>query len=184
MSTTSRRVAAVLLGAFVLLGLSGCVSRQVQGDTAVYTWEGYVGILVVLAGLGAAAAGWFLCEYEKRLGYSLLIGVPLLLVFLAPGLFLNSVRVDDDHFEVHTGWWWAPTEENIRFSDVQEIEYYEEEHFNRRGTSYSYYLECLLKSGERKQVPLDMLGEVAADEIFEKAEARGVTVPPVEDEEE
>ncbi len=181
MSKPTRRIAAVLLGAFVLLAASGCVSRQVEGSASVYTYETWVGPLIVLGGLTATAVGYFACTHNKRLGYGLLLGMPVVVLLAAPNKFLDSVKVDDDHFEVHGGWWWQPTAQSVRFSEVKEMEFGDEVGGFGHGPNVSFSLDCVLKSGASVRVYFDALGEEAIAEILERAEARGVSVPSLED---
>jgi hypothetical protein len=184
MTCARQRFGMLVLAVLVLGAGSGCVSQRIDGGTTIYTFGWWIAPAIILAGVVAAAAGWFLCEYDKRLGYGLLVGVPLALLLFIPALFVNRVTVDDNHFEVTNGWWWSPNRHSIHFDDLEKIDLYEHEHRTRRGTSTSYHIDCLYKSGKHERVNLDLLMQEAAFEIFDRAEQHGVIVPEVMDDDE
>jgi hypothetical protein len=186
MRRTARRLGGLVLAALVLGAFSGCVQQKVQGDTITYTYELWV---AAAGGLGAVAAGifgWFLSDFGtgsvwsyfsiKRTGWGLMIGAPIMATALLPAVFTNYVKVDDYHFEVKNGWWWSDDRHNVRFDQLKEIDLAQEEHLTRRGTSRTYFFDCVRHSGEHERVQLDPLMTQAVAEILQRAKDRGVDV--------
>src|SRR5262249_17239340 len=102
MSRGARRAALVVM----VLGLglmTGCVKRTVEGDTSVYTMEGWAIGAVAVVGLVAMPAGWMLRKKVARLGYLLMIVGPLALIFGVPMMWMDRVKVDSEHFERTSG---------------------------------------------------------------------------------
>jgi hypothetical protein len=107
----------------------------------------------------------------------------VLLVLFVPNLFLDHVKVDDDHVEMHSGWWWEPTRTNLRFADVKQMDYFEEERRGHHpGFHYDFYLQCEMHSGQHVRVDLDALGFQALETILTRASAQGVIVPVPQEE--
>jgi hypothetical protein len=180
---THRRLAGALLATFLLVALTGCIGGTTEGDATVYRYESWVGPLTAFFGLVAIAVGWILSEYDKRLGYGLLILPPVLMLLFVPSFFLDHVKVDDDHVEMHSGWWWEPTRTNLRFADVKQMDYFEEEKRGHRpGLHYNFYLDCEMHSGQHVRIDLDAIGFEAVETILSKAGAQGVTVPSLDEE--
>jgi hypothetical protein len=180
---TRRRLAGTVLAAFVLFALTGCIGETAEGDTAVFRYESWVGPLTAFFGLVAIGVGWILSEYDKRLGYTLLVIPPVLMLLFVPSFFLDNVKVDDEHFEMRSGWWWDPARTNLHFADVKKMDYFEEEQRGHHpGFHYDIYLECEMHSGQHVRIDLDAIGFEALGTILEKAEAQGVVVTvPAED---
>jgi len=179
---THRRLAGALLAAFILFGLTGCITETAEGDATIFRYEGWVGPLSVFLGVVAVVVGWFLSEYDKRLGYGLLIIPPILLLLFVPNCFLDQVKVDEEHFEMRTGWWWEPTRTNLRFADIESMAYFEEERRGHRpGFHYIVYLECVDHEGQHFRIELDGLGFEAVGAILTRAGAQGVDVPSLEE---
>src|SRR5262249_44922555 len=156
---TRQRLAGAALAAFVLFALTGCISETTDGDATVYRYESWVGPLTAFFGLVAIAVGWFLSEYDKRLGYALLLLPPILMLLFVPSFFLDHVKVDDDHLEIHSGWWWEPSRTNLVFADVKQMDYFEEEQAGHHpGFHYDIYLVCHMRSGEHLRIELDSIG--------------------------
>jgi hypothetical protein len=179
---THRPLASAVLAVFVLLALTGCITETTQGGATVFRYEGWLGPLAIFFGVVAVVVGYFLCEYDKRLGFALLVIPPFLLLLFVPNCFLDQVKVDDDHFEMRSGWWWEPTRTNLRFADLERMDYFEEEQRGHRpGFHYIVYLECVDKDGEHFRIDLDELGFEAVGAIMTRAGAQGVTVPSLEE---
>jgi hypothetical protein len=180
---TRQRLAWAGLALIVLLVLTGCIEETTQGNATVVRYEGWVGPLSVFFGIVAVVVGWFLSEYDKRLGYGLLIIPPVLLLLFVPNFFLDQVKVDDEHVEMRSGWWWEPIRTNIQFADLERIDYFEEEEPGHRpGFHYDLYLVCVDHSGQHIRIDLDALGFEAVGQILTRAGAQGVEVPSLEEE--
>src|SRR5262245_58162227 len=94
----TRRILLCCLGTILLLGLSGCVRETTEGATHTFEYELWVSATILLAGLIAGPAGWFLRRTSDRLGWGLMIVSPLAAVLFAPTLFFERVVVDDTTF--------------------------------------------------------------------------------------
>ncbi len=184
MSPRTRRFGGAVVAALFCCVASGCVSQEVAGDQHVYSYQSWVGIVIVAAGLIAATAGWFIVELsyvQKRIGYGLLVGGPVAVFLIAPGLFLDTVKVDANHFEVHRAALWSPGRQSFRFADLRSIDVTERVSVGRRGrTTTTYYLELVMKSGGRDSLRLDTLLEQASFDILSQANRSGVSTPVVD----
>ena len=179
MSPRVRRLIGLSVGVLLLTG-AGCIQKRVEGDQTVFAFERWVQIGVILIGLLALPAGWFLRRRSARLGYGLIIAGPLALIFLAPMLFSDEVRIDDRHFESRHGFWWSPTTHVVAFDDLSQIHLRVEVKQGRRGKSYSYYFDGRKKSGGQETVPLGDLMKEAAVEILVRAKANNIPITGLE----
>ena len=170
--TTCRNV----ILAVALCTVCGCTEVRMEGDTTVYTFALWVPGPRLCGrprrhGRGAAHA-----RKIPRLGWAGLIGGPVLVIVVVPGMVQDKVTVNNDGFTLHTGFWFAPTVHEVRFEDVNTIELIAEEKRSRRGKQTSYYFLCHKKSGVEK-VPLGtLMQEGAAAKIVETARKRGILV--------
>lgn len=177
-SRMRRSVAGFLILTF--LGVAGCVQKRVEGDLNVYAFEWWIRLGVIAGGLIAIPAGWILRTKSARLGYVLLIGGPLALIFLAPMMFVDEAKVDSRHFECRYGLWWSPTKHNIAFDDLQRIHLRVETKTGRRGKEYSYYFDCFKKAGGAEAVSLGDLMKEAAEDILIRAKAKNIPITGLE----
>ena len=105
----------------------------------------------------------------------MVLGPPFAGLF-APMLASDRVACDADHFEARYGFWWSPSEFNIRFADLREIRWVTKEGWSRGRKTYSNFLDCVLKSGPTQQVSVGTVMKEAVDEILSRARAHGVPV--------
>jgi hypothetical protein len=111
--------------AMLTICLAGCYEKSAQGDQSTYAFAGWIGVAVILGGLVFVPAGWFLRRLSMKYGLVLMFMGPVLLLIIAPAMYSDKVVVDNDHFEARYGFWFAPSQHNIRFSDLQEIRFVE-----------------------------------------------------------
>ncbi len=167
------------MAALVLsLGLfSGCVRQSREGNTTVYSMELWVGGLTTLGGLAAVPAGVALRKSNTRGSIVLiLLGLGLLIV-VAPNMFLDSTKVDAEHFESRHGFWFSPTIHNIRFDEMASIHRTKEVRRGRRGRkTTNYYLDITKTSGQSERVPLGTIMSEAEPEVIRHALERGIPI--------
>jgi hypothetical protein len=148
-----------IAGVFVLAvcaALAGCGHRHLDDDRILYAYDWWLGPLIVLLGLACVPAGWQLRrEGKAAFAYALMVAGPLAALALAPGAFLNKVEIDQEHFEVRHGFWWAPTVHSVRFQDLTDIRLMEYQHQGTRGKHYTHQLEFTFRSGERGKISMD-----------------------------
>jgi len=172
------RTPRLLFMACILLpfAATGCVERNVEGNSAVYTFPTWLSYAVGAASLVLVPVGLLVLKWRKALGIILMIGGPLLAVFVAPSFGYDKVVVDPDHFELRTGFWFSPTQHNVRFDDVTSMTIREEVRYNRGRKNYSYYLDCAKKQGGVEAVPVGDVMKKAIDEITQRSEEKGIRV--------
>jgi hypothetical protein len=150
-----RRVLRVAFAAILLAGLSGCVEETVNGTNHIYTHELWGTVSILLSGLAAIPAGWFLREKSNRLGWGLIIAGPIAVIFIAPSLFQERATVDDSGFTLRSGIW-GMTVYDVKFAELQQIRITSEETRGRRGAKRtSYYFLCDHRVGPTVKVPLN-----------------------------
>jgi hypothetical protein len=155
------------------LCLAGCYERSVEGAASVYSFADWVRVLAIVVGLAGVPAGWLLRRWGDRLGFVLMGLSPILLIIVVPGLFMDRVVVDAEHFEARYGFWFAPSDHRVRFDDLQLMRYVRVEDSRGRG---SYQLECQTRQGDVVTVHAGDLVSKAVPEILDRARARGVPV--------
>ena len=171
---------AVAAGLF-LLAASGCVRESNNQGEHVFQYELWVPLCVLLAGLAAAAGGFFVRKHNSRIGWTMIIMGPVAALGFAPSMFLDRAAVSKDAFDVRTGIWGQTVIPTVQFADLREVRITSETKRTRRGgKSTSYYLMCEKKSGGSTKVPINnAVAQAAAPLILEEAKARGI---PVRDE--
>jgi hypothetical protein len=152
---------------------SGCYEKVVQGDESVYRFAGWVGIVVIAAGLVGIPAGWLLRRWSAKWGFVLMGMSPLLLILIAPAMYSDRVVVGPDGFHARYGIWFSPRVHDVRFDTLKEI--------RRVGVRNSkgrinYELHCVRKDGEVEAIAIGDLVVKAVPEILSRAKARHVPV--------
>jgi len=165
-----------LLVTITLLCVSGCVKATQHDSQTVYTFEPYIFLGALLASLAALPIGWFLRQKSVRVGWGMLILAPLFLVFVVPGLWSDFVKVDDQGFELKTGFWFAPTYHKVEFKNLASIALTDKIRSGRRGKQTSYDLQCQSPMGTGPTVPVGDLMKRALDDILAHAQAHGIAV--------
>jgi hypothetical protein len=163
----------ILVGLLALCFVSGCYERVSAGNQSLYRFDWWLGPAVIGAGILAVPIGWFVRKQNARWGFVLMVMGPVLLAIVAPAMYSDRVLIDDAHFEARYGFWFSPSEHNIRFDDLQAIRYIAIP--ARRGRT-KYELRCARKSGGEATVHAGDLVRNAVPEILTRARAKGIIV--------
>ena len=172
----------VLLAVVMALAFcaGGCVDREVNGDEATYSFSWWVPTLATLAVVIGVPVGLLLrnVRTRRRAGWGVLVAALIAGVGLVPSLFLDRVKVDSDHFETRTGFWFAPTKHNVPFDGLGEIRHVTYQTRGRRGRKTTKHkLVCVRDDGAvADTVQLGDLARRATPEILERAQDRLVRV--------
>jgi MFS family permease len=171
----NRRTLGCLAGSLLLLCTAGCVREEVSGTTRTFTYELWVPASILVGGIVAAVAGWFLRQ-RGSWGWILLIGGPIAAIFFAPSMFRDRTVLTDERLQVTTGIWGMTAAHDVAFADLTMIRQIAEESRGRRGRRRTnYYLVCERKDGTSAKLPLgNNLVEAAATPFMEAATARGI----------
>jgi hypothetical protein len=180
-ATQVRRRPWTTAAALVLFAAAGCVRESNNQGERAFQYELWVPLCVLLAGLAAGVAGFFLRKHNTRVGWALLIIGPLAALGFAPSMFLDRAAVSKDGFDIRTGIWGQTVIPTVKFADLSGIRITSETRRTRRGgKSTSYYYICEKKSGGSVKVPVNnAVAQAAAPIILQEASARGI---PVRDE--
>jgi hypothetical protein len=163
-------------GALLLLSASGCVRESTNQDEHVFQYELWVSGGVLLLGIVAGVAGFFLRKHNSRAGWALLILGPLAALGFGPSMFLERTVVRKEGFEMHTGIWGQTVVPPMKFADLSGIRMTSETRRTRRGgRSTSFYLNCDKKAGGSTKVPVNNgVAQAAAKLILQEAMGQGV----------
>ena len=127
LSVALRRIGFVILALMLLTAVSGCYDKSVNGDASVYKFESWVGIAVIAAGLMGMAIGFLLRKWSLRYTIVLMGMGPLLILIIAPTMYLDKTLVDANHFEGRYGLWFDPRRFNLSYDELRSIHYLEVE---------------------------------------------------------
>ena len=161
--------------------IAGCYQKVSEDGNLVFAFQPWVPLLVVVIGLAAVPVGIFLIIRKQYFwGIALALAGPLAAGGLAPGLYLDKVIVNQEGFYSRHGFWWDPTIHQIRYEELSLVRLGFEEKTNRGRKSYSFYFDCVFKSGKQERVPLGDIMREALPEIAEQFRTHGVPVqiPP------
>lgn len=172
------RWSRVLLGASLLVLISGCVRESVDGDRQQFTYELWLSGLVLVGGIVAIPAGLALRKRIPRLGWSLLIGGPLAAFGFAPSLFFEKVTLNDKTLHVQSGIWGMTAIHSVSLDDLKSVRLIVEHSTGRKGRKVQkYYLMCDLKSGGSSKIPVNNnVTEAAAPHFIQRVRERGIPV--------
>jgi hypothetical protein len=163
---------------FVLAGIaaiSGCVKETTVGEQHVFTYELWVPVCALLAGIAALPAGWVLRKAWSRGGWTLLILGPLVAVFIAPAVYRDCVILDDRGFAVRTGFWGTPPHE-VSFENLRGVRVVDEKSYSRGREHTHDFFVCQMKDGRVAKVPVTDLCETAVPQILKALEEHGIPV--------
>jgi hypothetical protein len=169
---TGRAIAA-FAGLLSLCLVCGCYERAAQGNQSVYRFAWWLGPIVIGGGILSVPIGWLLRTWSKKWGFAILCLGPVMLAIVAPAMYSDRVVIDDDHFEAKYGLWFSPTQQSVRFRDLNEIRYVGIP--GRRGRM-NYELRCMTPAGQVIVVPAGDLVRQTVPEILQKARARRLAV--------
>ncbi|HVX11323.1 MAG TPA: hypothetical protein VHC22_09100 [Pirellulales bacterium] len=156
--------------------LAGCVDESTTGDKTTFTFSVWVPLAVVLGSIAATAVGAAVRTRNKRLGYVLLIGGPVALIVVAPGIFLDRVDIDRNQLTVRTGFWFMPNVQEIDLRHVKTIEVVAEQRRTRRGTRTDYKLIFHTADGSARTVSAGDLLKQSLPKITTIAHEQGIEV--------
>ncbi len=139
------------------LAVAGCIEKgaavhgEPDGGTTTYTFGGWFTVLWVVVGLVLLGIG--ACLFAKKRGWSGVMPTIMGLGFLALTLaWLNErVVVDDEHFEVTSGWINTDTK-SVRFSDLDNITIGSETRMTRLGPTTVHSYICNKRVGGREVI--------------------------------
>lgn len=94
---------------------------------------------MLVGGVIAAVAGWFLREITARFGWALLVLGPLGAILGAPSFFRDRVVVDDSKFSMRSGIWGLTSTHEVVYADLQRVRATSEESVGRRGRRKTNY---------------------------------------------
>ena len=161
--------------------VTGCYQKVSGSGGLEFSFQPWVPLLVIIAGVAAALAGVVLLVRGQRFwGACLVIAGPLAAGVVAPGMFLDRVVVNEEGFYSRHGFWWDSSIHRIRYEELNSVRLVVEENAGRRGRTYSYFFDCTFKSGKKERVPLGDIMREALPEIAEQFRNHGVPVivPP------
>ena len=162
--------------------LVGCHQKEVgENGTLRFSFQTWVPLLVVVAGLAAIPAGVVMFARKQQFwGVCLAVLGPAAAGVVAPGMFLDKVEVNPEGFSSRHGFWWDPIIHNVRYADLNQVKVVVQEQSGRNGKTYSYFFDCQFKTRGVERVPLGDIMREALPEIAEHFRSHGVPVqiPP------
>jgi hypothetical protein len=175
-----RRLVGIAVALSLCL-LAGCIEKTTHGSETVYSYSLWTGAPLALMGLSSVAVALFILHVDSRIVLLCMCLGSALVIFSSPGIYTDTVVVDDDHFVASYGTFFDPTVQDIRFDDVAEMKFVAEVYSSRRGPRYNgrYKLFCTMKSGDSYIVRVGEPEELtmqAIPEILAKARGKGITV--------
>jgi hypothetical protein len=177
-NTVNRRSLYCLIAAILLVFLSGCVHENTDGPTQTFTYELWVPLSVLLAGLVAAPAGWFLRKVSARFGWGVLIIGPVAAIIFAPSLFRDRAVVDDTGLSLRTGIWGLTSVHEVKYDDLKQVRISSEEVRGRRGSKRTnYYLLCERNDGTTAKIPVNnKVAQAATPHFLKNASDRQISI--------
>jgi hypothetical protein len=174
----NRNARHCFIATILLLGVSGCVHESLDGQTRTFTYDLWVPLSVLMGGLVAVPAGWFLRKTSARFGWGLLVIGPVVAIFFAPSLFRDRAVVDDATFSLRTGIWGLTAVHEVKFEDLKQVRLISEEVRGRRGSKRTnYYLLCERRDGTSAKVPANnKMAKAAAPHFLRRVSERGIPI--------
>lgn len=168
---------AGVLAVVSCLCLTGCVSESQTGSGSTFKFQWWIPTLITVIAL-LLIVGGVLFTVRKKQGAWVAILVGIVGMLFGPNMFFDRAVIDDDHFELSTGFFFSPTYFNIKWDNVANIHGSMEEKTGRRGRkSTSYYLNFNLKSGGSEKVPSgDLMKNGPIKKLVELAAKKGIKV--------
>jgi hypothetical protein len=157
--------------------LTGCVSETTNGSGSTFKFQWWIPTLITVVALVLIVGGVLFTVRKKQGAWvAILVGVAGML--FGPNLFFDRAVIDNDHFELSTGFFFSPTYFNIKWDNVASIHGSMEEKTGRRGRkSTSFYLNFNLKSGGSEKVPSgDLMKNGPIVKLIDMANAKGIPV--------
>lgn len=158
-----------LLPAIILLAV-GCIKTEQQGDTTIYAFETWVGVVTIVVLTAFFILG--VCMRAADNIYFVLflrLGCPIFLAMSIPILFMDDLRVSPDGLVEKGGLWHRRKVEDVRFKDVRKLEKITERTIGANGkASYSTHLIFYKKDGSIQKIGWgDIMKGGAGDQIIQ-----------------
>jgi MFS family permease len=171
----NRRVLGCLLGSLLLLSVTGCVREEVSETTRTFTYGLWVPASLLVGGLAATVAGWFLRQ-SGRWGWILMIGGPIAAIGFAPTMLLDRTVLDEQGIHVTSGIWGMTAKHDVAFADLANVRQIAEESRGRRGRKQTnFFLVCERKDGTSAKLPLgNNLVHAAGRHFLDMASSHGI----------
>jgi hypothetical protein len=173
-----RKLTHCLIPCIVVLTLSGCVRETTEGETRVFTYETWVPASVLLGGMAAGVAGWFLRSVTNRLGWGLLIAGPILAILFGPSLFMDRASIDSKSLSIRTGIWGMTATHEVNLDKLKQVRLVSEEKTGRRGRKRTeYFMLCELTDGTSAKVPVNnSISEAVAPHFLDLVASRNLPI--------
>ncbi|MCI0362403.1 MAG: hypothetical protein L0219_00885, partial [Phycisphaerales bacterium] len=89
-----RPCAVAIMAVISISLLSGCVEQSAHGDATVFRFERWLPLTVLGGCVVGIPIAWWLRTRIAKLGYGLLIMIPVALLIAVPGLWCDRVAID------------------------------------------------------------------------------------------
>src|SRR5688572_16715006 len=133
------RSSRLLLILLTVVAASGCVRQADEAGVQQFSYELWLPLVLLVGGVVAAPAGWYLRKSAGRGAWALLIGGPVAALMFAPSLYRDRVTVSADSFAMSTGIWGMTSVHDVKFAEVNRMRLIMEESRGRRGRkNYNY----------------------------------------------
>ncbi len=164
-----QRIVFLGIFAFALCFVAGCVAESSSAAGTSFHYQLWLPCVTVLGGFICIPIGFFWRKSDKRLGWGLMIIMPLAAILLAPTFFSERVWVDDNGFESHSGIFGMTAGAAVKFDSVKAIRLVEEDTGGRRSRRIDV-LYFDMKAGEAVRFPLNNDVKIeASKEILARA---------------
>lgn len=173
---SKRRAATCILAVTLVVAIEGCAQVQAEGVTRTISCQWWVPWSMLVGGVIAAVAGWFLREFKERYGWGLLILGLLAVIVGAPTYFRERVVVDDSKFSMRSGIWGLSMHE-VAYAGLERVRSGSERSGGSRTRQTNYYLLCERKDGTSTKIPVDSaLARAAVPHFLQRVQTLGVVI--------
>jgi hypothetical protein len=164
-----------LLAGFALF-LAGCVSQSGSDGKQTFSYSPLLTIGIILGGVLAIPIGFFWRKSDGRLGWGLMIIVPIAAVLMAGTMGFEQVNVSDQQVEVRSGFFGSTAALTVPFDQVKQIRITQESTGGRRARMIDvFYFQS--ETGELGRFPLNNDVKIEASKaILDRAAKRGIVV--------
>ena len=160
-----------------LLMIAGCATSRVEGNATIYTVDLNSILLNIAAVIAAFVYAIFQFTKKKILNGILGITGGVFGCVILFGMVGDKLTVTPDEFELVRRGIGSENSAHLRYDDLNQATITLEITSGRRGRkNKNYYLNCGLKSGETKVVPIGTLMKAGLDEILGHMQAHHVPV--------
>src|SRR5688572_15808190 len=115
LSNAERTWFRLCMFAGLALFLAGCVAQSGSDGKQTFSYSPLLTIGIVLAGVLAIPIGFFWRRSDARLGWGLMIVVPIAAVVMAGTMGFEQVNVSDQHVEVRSGFFGSTAALSVPF---------------------------------------------------------------------